>query len=538
LTINSGNFGFYGRQGPALDDLVLTLPGGVANTSPVANAGVSQTVECTGASSANTTLNGSASSDPDGDTLTYAWTWPGGTATGANPTGSFPLGTTTVTLTVDDGKGGTATATTTVTVQDTTPPTVNAGANMTLAATGPGGAAFDVLTQTTFSDHCCGVSLSVLPVGPYPIGATTVTVTATDCAGNSASNQMIVTVNEVNIVSNLPLFGGAVTISTSPGQTLFNVSAGLPVGGPPGITFPFGTVAFSVTSPVGGNVTVMLNFSLPLPVPFMLFKADGILGFTLIPTSLWIQTGPNSIQLTLTDGGPFDLDGMANGVIVDPIAVGVDVGAPVITLLGATNVTIEAGSAYTDAGATALDNVDGNITANIITANLVNTAVPGSYTVTFNVSDAVGNAATQVVRTVNVVDTTPPVITVPVPVVDPVTGTVNLGVATAVDVVNGAVAVSNNAPAAFPVGTTIVTYTATDASGNTATATQTVTVAAPPPPPAPGQDIDNGTDTDHGDVLEVENEHEDKDHDKGVKEKEHKDHDKGVKEKEHKEDKD
>ncbi|MCB9807151.1 DUF5011 domain-containing protein [Candidatus Peribacteria bacterium] len=49
---------------------------------------------------------------------------------------------------------------------------------------------------------------------------------------------------------------------------------------------------------------------------------------------------------------------------------------------------MEFGSVYSDAGATASDNVDGDITANIITVNPVNTNVLGSYTVTYNVSDA------------------------------------------------------------------------------------------------------------------------------------------------------
>ena len=89
----------------------------------------------------------------------------------------------------------------------------------------------------------------------------------------------------------------------------------------------------------------------------------------------------------------------------------VDTTAPVITLNGAGIVTIEVGTAYTDAGATASDNIDGDITSNIITVNNVDTAVVASYTVTYNVSDASGNAATEVTRTVNVVDTTLPVIT-------------------------------------------------------------------------------------------------------------------------------
>src|ERR1035437_3918724 len=52
-----------------------------------------------------------------------------------------------------------------------------------------------------------------------------------------------------------------------------------------------------------------------------------------------------------------------------------DTTAPVITLSGSSTVTVAAGSTYTDAGATALDNVDGNITSSIVTVNPVNTSI-------------------------------------------------------------------------------------------------------------------------------------------------------------------
>ncbi len=84
-----------------------------------------------------------------------------------------------------------------------------------------------------------------------------------------------------------------------------------------------------------------------------------------------------------------------------------DTTPPVITLLGANPYTIVQGAIYTDAGATALDNVDGDLTASInVNTSNVNTSTLGTYQVTYDVSDAAGNAATQVVRTVNVVTAT------------------------------------------------------------------------------------------------------------------------------------
>ncbi len=80
-----------------------------------------------------------------------------------------------------------------------------------------------------------------------------------------------------------------------------------------------------------------------------------------------------------------------------------DTTPPVITLIGPNPITVGQNSTYTDPGATATDNIDGNISSSIvINTSAVNTAVPGNYTVTFNVSDIAGNAATQVTRTVHV----------------------------------------------------------------------------------------------------------------------------------------
>lgn len=90
----------------------------------------------------------------------------------------------------------------------------------------------------------------------------------------------------------------------------------------------------------------------------------------------------------------------------------VDTTPPVISLLGSSPMDVALGGTFTDPGATASDNVDGDISANIVVGGSVNTAVAGSYQLTYNVSDAAGNAATEVTRTVNVVsDTVAPVIT-------------------------------------------------------------------------------------------------------------------------------
>jgi hypothetical protein len=92
------------------------------------------------------------------------------------------------------------------------------------------------------------------------------------------------------------------------------------------------------------------------------------------------------------------------GVIITTRPPYNDTVLPVITLLGEVNELIGVGETYTDAGATALDNNDGDITANIQLTSSLDTNVPGIYVLTYNVSDAAGNAALPVSRFVNVID--------------------------------------------------------------------------------------------------------------------------------------
>ncbi len=96
-----------------------------SNQPPVADAGSDQTVECNSTNETSVILDGSASSDPDGDPLTHTWTGPFGTTDGPTPRVDLPLGEHVITLTVDDGQGVTDSATVTVVVEDTAPPTID-----------------------------------------------------------------------------------------------------------------------------------------------------------------------------------------------------------------------------------------------------------------------------------------------------------------------------------------------------------------------------------------------------------------------------
>ena len=80
----------------------------------------------------------------------------------------------------------------------------------------------------------------------------------------------------------------------------------------------------------------------------------------------------------------------------------VDTIAPIITLLGDSSVTIALGTPYDDAGATAVDNTDGDLNSSISVSNPVDINILGIYNLTYNVSDSSGNSA-MATRTVNVV---------------------------------------------------------------------------------------------------------------------------------------
>ncbi|TAL24928.1 MAG: hypothetical protein EPN94_06350 [Nitrospirae bacterium] len=110
-------------------DVWVKFFGPESNQIPLANAGPDQTIQLQSCSGSTVTLDGSVSQDPDGDALTYTWTWDGGSADGVNPAIAFPYGLTTVTLIVDDGKGGASSDTVDINIVDTIAPSLDVSIN-------------------------------------------------------------------------------------------------------------------------------------------------------------------------------------------------------------------------------------------------------------------------------------------------------------------------------------------------------------------------------------------------------------------------
>ncbi|WP_220718943.1 immunoglobulin-like domain-containing protein [Agarivorans litoreus] len=174
-----------------------------------------------------------------------------------------------------------------------------------------------------------------------------------------------------------------------------------------------------------------------------------------------------------TAGGlVYVVDNVAIYANSDPVD---DTEAPVISLLGDAVINLTNGTAFVDPGYNVTDNVDTDITV-IVAGDTVDTAVDGSYVITYNASDAAGNAAEQVTRTVNVssVDNIAPIISL----VGAATITVEVGDdyvdpgATAMDNVDGDITanivVDDSAVDTSTAGNYVVTYNVLDDAGNEA----------------------------------------------------------------------
>lgn len=117
---NNGVIAWVGKDGGDWDVFRAVPP----NLPPASDAGIDQVLECLSSEGTLATLNGTRSSDPDMDTLSYLWSAPGvvfDNETSSISSAVFPLGKTVVTLSVSDGIHNSLN-TVSITVQDTVPP--------------------------------------------------------------------------------------------------------------------------------------------------------------------------------------------------------------------------------------------------------------------------------------------------------------------------------------------------------------------------------------------------------------------------------
>jgi hypothetical protein len=197
---------------------------------------------------------------------------------------------------------------------------------------------------------------------PWPLGTTTITWTFTDAANNVKTCTQTVTVAD----DDAPVLDCATLTAINYTTQAPNCNNDTDVTAPVAVDNCDGNITGV------GTRSDMASINAPWPL------------------------GMTTISWTFTDA--------ANNVKTCTQTVTVaDDDAPVISLTGSPTVHICVGETYTDAGATADDNCDGDLTNGIIVDDSnVDTNVPGSYVVTYDVSDAAGNAATRVIRMVEV----------------------------------------------------------------------------------------------------------------------------------------
>ena len=183
---------------PELDLDGSGVPDACENHPPVANAGADQSLECTSPAGALAWLDGSGSSDPDGDALGFDWVGPFGSASGVSPMVQLPVGSHSIGLTVADPAGSTAWDGVEVAVSDATAPSAQASFESIQGSNSPA----RLRVRVSCSDTCDGTptataSFDGQPVADgdlvtLPVGRASdlvLSLTCQDAAGNVATAQ-------------------------------------------------------------------------------------------------------------------------------------------------------------------------------------------------------------------------------------------------------------------------------------------------------------------------------------------------------------
>jgi len=463
------------------------------NSPPLAVAGPSQVLECRGVSTP-VTLDGRASSDADGDTLSYLWSGGFGQAEGAVVTVPMALGEHSASLTVGDGKGGVDIASTTIRIRDSVAPSLELPARITLEAESRDGTAYEL---TPVANDLCGtVGIAIAPsYSSYPLGDNTITVTATDASGNSSRAETVVSVQDTippqlqvppDLLREAQARETAVDIGTATATDIFdvNLSNNAPAA------FPLGTTVVSWraedsngnVSEAGQSVTIEDT----TPPVFLSLPADIDAEATAVlsPLSLTPPEASDIFALSISSDAPaaFPLgntvvtwqarDSSGNLASASQTVRVHDTTPP--SVVAPPDIVTEAKDRTT---VVALGSPVAKDIFPLTIRNNAPSAFPlGTSVVNWQVSDSSGNTAMDT-QLVTVRDTTAPILSVPPDLVIEALGPltpVSLAAASASDIFD--VSLSNNAPVAFPLGTTVVTWRAEDSSGNLSRADQRVTL--------------------------------------------------------------
>jgi len=419
----------------------------------------------------------------------------------------FPLGETIVTWTSTDTAGNVATTTQKIDVVDTTIPSIVTPDDVEAEATSATENTI-VLGQATAADFVGIQSITNDAPEVFPVGETIVTWTATDTTNHIATaTQKIIIKDTTPPVLTAP--NDIVVEATSELENIVNIgeSKASDLVGIQSITndapevFPLGltTVTWTTTDVSGlsysaiQKITVVDTTSPILVVPDDVVyeaisaeknpveigqgTADDLLRVSSITNDAPSEflLGETIVTWTATDQSGNSASGTQKVTIVDTTA-------PTIKI--PNDVEIEASSPDNNIVSLGDASADDNVNVTTITNDSPSVFPVGETIVTWTATDAAGNVSTAS-QIVKIADTTKPSISSPdditVEATDPIQNFVTLGDASSSDAA-GRVTISNDSPDAFPFGETIVTWTATDPSGNSAIDTQTITVIDTTPP--------------------------------------------------------
>jgi hypothetical protein len=404
---------------------------------------------------------------------------------------SFPVGTTTVTCNVSDAAvpPNTAMCTFTVTVNDTQPPTITCPADITVSSNVPAPVTY---TTPTPSDNCPGATASCVPASgsTFPVGTTTVTCTATDASSNTATCTFTVSLIPCTVtcpanITQPAAAGQCNAVVTYPPPTTTGTCGTVTCAPASGSTFTVGTTTVTCTASAGpscmftvtvtdtqpptitcpadismfGNSPAPVTYTTPTPTD----NCPGATAACVPPSGSTFPVGTTTVTCTATDAS----GNTANCTFTITLVP--------CTITCPSNITQPAAAGQCSAAVTypapTTTGTCGTVTCSPVSGS---TFPVGTTTVTCTTA-----ASPSCSFTVTVTDTQPPTITCPanVSVSSNVPIAVNYPPPTASDNCPGVTASCVPASGStFPVGTTTVTCTATDASTNTATCTFTVSV--------------------------------------------------------------
>lgn len=429
---------------------------------------------------------------------------------------SYPIGTTSVIWTATDAAGNSATCTQLVSISDTEkptiscPPSLNVNSNDGCNYTGAIGIA-------TATDNCTSsgniVITSNAPIS-FPMGTTSVIWTATDAAGNSATCAQQVIVRDNNVPS--IVCPASLAVNTNSGCT-YTGSIGSPtvsdnctnsgsivIANNAPVSFPIGntSVIWTATDESGNIATctqlvIVTDIEAPIincPAALSVGTNNGCTYVGTIGTATASDNCTTNNNIVISNDAPsfFPLgttivtwravDVAGNSVTCTQTISVSDNDPPIISCPSNLTVGTNNGCAYTGSIGTATATENCTASGSIVITNNAPVTFPvGNTTVTWTATDSAGNSST-CTQIVTVVDNTAPSLSCPTTFTNAAnigcsyTGTIGTATATDNCTASGSIIITNDANSSFPIGNTIVTWRATDSSGNSNTCTQTVTI--------------------------------------------------------------